>query len=352
MPPWAQCVEPADSSSLVTTMTRPRFRHSSAAVRPAMPEPTTTTSTSATQPGGSAASRCGSRGRWAGRAAEGQRALRGLAARRGQRVASCGQQGLQRRAPWGTCFRISRCRRQTRGCGSTPGWSRAYGADGFWRRNWPDEHFRTAVATSPLFAEAVTTVADRIGVAAVVDVGAGRGRAADRARRIGDRAPGGRDRPPPAARSAARRGGLGRGPVGRALRAVDHRTGGPPAGRGRPGAGGGGRVAGRPALPGGDPGRRRLAGGRGGAGGEERPGPRLAGADLEWADRWWPAGQRAEIGSDPGPGLGRAGRRGPAPWRRSGAGRLRPRPGAPDRRTARSPRTGTAAGPADAVDAR
>ena len=69
MPPWAQCVEPADSSSLVTTMTRPRFRHSSAAVSPAMPEPTTTTSTSATQPGGSAASRCGSRGRLERRAA-------------------------------------------------------------------------------------------------------------------------------------------------------------------------------------------------------------------------------------------------------------------------------------------
>jgi len=32
-------------------------------------------------------------------------------------------------------------------------------------------------------------------------------------------------------------------------------------------------------------------------GGNERPGPQLAGADLEWADRWWPTGRRAEIGT-------------------------------------------------------
>ncbi len=30
--------------------------------------------------------------------------------------------------------------------------------------------------------------------------------------------------------------------------------------------------------------------------GEQRAGPRLVEADLDWADRWWPAGQRAEIG--------------------------------------------------------
>ena len=31
-------------------------------------------------------------------------------------------------------------------------------------------------------------------------------------------------------------------------------------------------------------------------GGDQRPGPRLVEQDLDWADRWWPAGQRAEIG--------------------------------------------------------
>jgi SAM-dependent MidA family methyltransferase len=32
-------------------------------------------------------------------------------------------------------------------------------------------------------------------------------------------------------------------------------------------------------------------------GGDQRPGPRLVEEDLDWADRWWPTGQRAEIGS-------------------------------------------------------
>ena len=54
IPPWAQCVDPAASSSLVTTITRPRSRHSNAAVSPAIPDPMTSTSTSRTQPGGSA----------------------------------------------------------------------------------------------------------------------------------------------------------------------------------------------------------------------------------------------------------------------------------------------------------
>ena len=51
----------------------------------------------------------------------------------------------------------------------------AYGADGFWRRHWPDEHFRTATSTSPLIAETLAAVLDRLRIAAVVDVGAGRG---------------------------------------------------------------------------------------------------------------------------------------------------------------------------------
>ena len=39
------------------------------------------------------------------------------------------------------------------------------------------------------------------------------------------------------------------------------------------------------------------------AGAEERSGPRLTDDFLDWADRWWPAGQRAEIGL-PGTGPG------------------------------------------------
>ena len=31
--------------------------------------------------------------------------------------------------------------------------------------------------------------------------------------------------------------------------------------------------------------------------GEEQPGPRLTGSALDWADRWWPHGGRAEIGT-------------------------------------------------------
>ena len=45
MPPWAHWVEPADSTSLVTTMTEPEAAQRSATVRPAMPDPMTTTST-------------------------------------------------------------------------------------------------------------------------------------------------------------------------------------------------------------------------------------------------------------------------------------------------------------------
>src|SRR5207342_3907483 len=62
IPPCAQWVEPAETSSLVTTMIVPRSRHSNAAVKPAMPDPMTTMSTSRIQPGGSAASRCGNGG--------------------------------------------------------------------------------------------------------------------------------------------------------------------------------------------------------------------------------------------------------------------------------------------------
>src|SRR3954463_15553815 len=54
MPPCAQRVEPASSSALVTRSTRPAARACSAAVSPAMPLPTTTTSAVANQPGAAA----------------------------------------------------------------------------------------------------------------------------------------------------------------------------------------------------------------------------------------------------------------------------------------------------------
>ena len=70
---------------------------------------------------------------------------------------------------------------------STTSWRQAwsdalYGADGFFLREVPAEHFRTSVSASPVFAAAVRRLADRVDEALgrpdpfdVVDVGAGRG---------------------------------------------------------------------------------------------------------------------------------------------------------------------------------
>ena len=65
MPPCAHCVEPASSTSLVTTSTLPTWpRSRRAAVSPAMPEPMTTTSAVVVQPGsGAVAAREPARGR-------------------------------------------------------------------------------------------------------------------------------------------------------------------------------------------------------------------------------------------------------------------------------------------------
>ena len=53
----------------------------------------------------------------------------------------------------------------------------AYGADGFWRVHSPDAHFRTAAASGPMIAQMLATLVDRHeGVGCVVDVGAGDGR--------------------------------------------------------------------------------------------------------------------------------------------------------------------------------
>jgi SAM-dependent MidA family methyltransferase len=58
-----------------------------------------------------------------------------------------------------------------------------YGADGFFRRERPSDHFRTSVSASPLFAEAVARLVTHVDrelghpdVLTVLDVGAGRGR--------------------------------------------------------------------------------------------------------------------------------------------------------------------------------
>ena len=59
IPPWAHCVEPAERMSLVTTMTEPTSRAWSAVVRPAIPEPMTTTSAYVVQPGRGASRRAG-----------------------------------------------------------------------------------------------------------------------------------------------------------------------------------------------------------------------------------------------------------------------------------------------------
>ncbi len=66
IPPWAHCVDPAARTSLVTTSRRSDGFAAwmrSAAVSPAMPEPTTTTSARVVQPGAGARRRPGT-GRW------------------------------------------------------------------------------------------------------------------------------------------------------------------------------------------------------------------------------------------------------------------------------------------------
>ena len=61
-----------------------------------------------------------------------------------------------------------------------PPWKQAwdsalYGAQGFFRRAAPGDHFRTSVHASPLFARAVVTMTREAGLDTLVDVGAGRG---------------------------------------------------------------------------------------------------------------------------------------------------------------------------------
>jgi SAM-dependent MidA family methyltransferase len=53
----------------------------------------------------------------------------------------------------------------------------AYGAEGFWRLHSPDAHFRTAAASGPMIAQMLAALIDRQqGISSVIDVGAGNGR--------------------------------------------------------------------------------------------------------------------------------------------------------------------------------
>ena len=55
-------------------------------------------------------------------------------------------------------------------------WQQAlYGADGFYRRQRPSEHFRTSVHASPLFGQAIARLARLLELDQVVDIGAGSG---------------------------------------------------------------------------------------------------------------------------------------------------------------------------------
>ena len=172
----------------------------------------------------------------------------------------------------------------------------AYGADGFWRRHWPEEHFRTAATTSPLLAEALAAVADRLSVPAVVDVGAGRGEL------LGTLA---------GLRPQLRLAGIDLRPRPESLPSQvlwaedlwDVRYAGWTTGQAEA------QLAGDDPvlvvaiewlddLP--CPVVHREADGWHeivvDEDGTERPGPRLDDSELDWADRWWPTGRRAEIG--------------------------------------------------------
>jgi hypothetical protein len=172
----------------------------------------------------------------------------------------------------------------------------AYGADGFWRRHWPDEHFRTATSSSSLIAETLVTVLDRQGISAVVDVGAGQGQLLSALARL---------------RPGLRLGGIDLRARPELLPAGvdwaedlwDVRYGGWTTGRAETLLHGTGpamivcaewlddlpcRVVHREAD-----GWREVVVDQGG---DQRPGPRLVEQDLDWADRWWPTGQWAEVG--------------------------------------------------------
>jgi SAM-dependent MidA family methyltransferase len=173
----------------------------------------------------------------------------------------------------------------------------AYGPDGFWRLNRPEDHFRTAAATSPLMAERVVGLLNqRPEIRRVVDVGAGSGQLlAGLQRQRPDLRLSGVDvhsRPdalPPAIEWAEDLWDVRYGKWS---------TGGAEAVLGED----------EPVLviscewlddlpcpvviKHADGWREAIVDDAG----NEQPGPRLSGAELAWADRWWSDGDRAEVG--------------------------------------------------------
>ena len=123
-----------------------------------MPEPITTTSTSVTQPGGSAARRCGSGG------------IGGTAGKVGGGESNAASGSMENMA-------LGAPQSPTRTHTWFDAWvESAYGTAGFWRVHDPDEHFRTAAASSDVIAELVASILDQQPeIEAVVDVGAGGG---------------------------------------------------------------------------------------------------------------------------------------------------------------------------------
>jgi len=173
----------------------------------------------------------------------------------------------------------------------------AYGAEGFWRVHTPEKHFRTAASSGPMIAEMLAALVDRQeGVKSVVDVGAGTGRLLEELSVIRpDLELLGIDlRKRPASLSEQ---------VGWAQDLWDVRYGCWTSGEA-------GAALDRPDpvmiiccewlddLP--CPVVTRHADGWREViindAGLEQPGPRLESEQLAWADRWWPGGDRAEIG--------------------------------------------------------
>jgi SAM-dependent MidA family methyltransferase len=173
----------------------------------------------------------------------------------------------------------------------------AYGADGFWRIHSPDVHFRTAAANGPMIAQMLAALVDRHGeINHVVDVGAGNGRLLDELSVIRP------DLQLLGIDLRRRPEGLAR-QVGWAQDLWDVRYGCWTTGEASAAL-----IQTEPVmiiccewlddLP--CPVVARHADGWReliiNDDGKEQPGPRLDSEQLAWADRWWPGGDRAEIG--------------------------------------------------------
>jgi SAM-dependent MidA family methyltransferase len=173
----------------------------------------------------------------------------------------------------------------------------SYGADGFWRIHKPDAHFRTAATSGPMIATMLAALIDnRDEISSVVDVGAGSGRVLQELSAIRP------DLQLLGIDLRKRPKGLA-SQVGWAQDLWDVRYGCWTSGEA-------GAALDQPEpvmiicsewlddLP--CPVATRYADGWREViindGGTEQAGPRLSSEQLAWADRWWPDGDRAEIG--------------------------------------------------------